>query len=121
MRSLVRELCSQTGLGELKTSKIEVAVDEAVTNIIEHGYSEESRKPSIHLQFSLGRRRIMIDIIDKGKSFDFAGYSPPTFPDHWHKGHTRGVGLYLIQECMDEVHYDQLTNQRNRLRLVKLI
>lgn len=121
VRSVVLALCSQAGLGELRAGKIEVAVDEAVTNIIEHAYSGESPKPSIRLQFSLSPRRIMIDIIDNGRSFDYDGYAPPTFPDHWNQGNTRGVGIYLIRECMDEVQYEQLTGDRNRMRLIKLI
>ena len=58
-------------------------------------------------------------IIDSGKTFDFSSYRPPTFPDHWDQGHTRGVGLYLIKQCMDEVTYHQLEDRRNKIRLVK--
>jgi anti-sigma regulatory factor (Ser/Thr protein kinase) len=71
------------------------------------------------LQFALCAERFVIDIVDEGEPFDYESYSPPTFPEHWMKGNTRGVGIYLIRQCMDEVSYESIPDRRNRLHLVK--
>ena len=65
-----------------------------------------------------GRRRIR-DIIDRGVSFDFNAYIPPKFPDHWLRGKTRGLGVFLIKHFMDEAKYERLSATSNRLRLIK--
>ncbi len=120
IRSVVGPLSVLAGFEELQASKIEIAVDEACSNVLEHGYSGVSPKPPIRVEFEVQPEKFCVRIFDQGDPFDFAGHSAPKFPDHWHDGNTRGVGLYLIKECMDEVSYDQFPDQRNCLRMVRL-
>jgi len=119
VRLMIRHLAHQAGFGSDQCSKIELSVDEALTNIIEHAYEDLDPKPAIHLAFDVHPHRFIAEIIDSGKTFDFSSYRPPNFPDHWDQGNTRGVGLYLIRQCMDEVSYHQLEDSRNKIRLVK--
>ena len=74
---------------------------------------------TIHLAFDIHPHRFIAEIVDSGRTFDFSSYCPPSFPQHWDQGNTRGVGLYLIKQCMDEVSYYQLEDRRNKIRLVK--
>jgi serine/threonine-protein kinase RsbW len=118
-RSFACEVACQVGFTESEVNKIEIAVDEACSNIMEHGYADLSPKPVIHIQIRIEKRTIMIELIDHGKTFDYDGYAAPTFPDHWEKGNTRGVGLFLIRQCMDKVSYRGSTGASNCLRMVK--
>ncbi len=119
VRWIITRLAQQTGLPEEEINKIEVAVDEACANVIEHAYGPLPEKPPIYLKMMRENGCLIIDIIDEGTGFDFDHYRPPTFPDHYQEGNQRGAGLYLMYRCMDEVSYETMPNQRNRMRLVK--
>jgi anti-sigma regulatory factor (Ser/Thr protein kinase) len=86
---------------------------------MEHAYRSLKPPPPVILNIQASEEALTLDIIDRGKPFDFDSYIPPRFPDHWDAGHTRGVGLYLILHCMDDMSYEQLADNSNRLRLVK--
>ena len=119
VRSFVGHLALTAGFDDVEASKIEVAVDEACANIIEHAYSEMERKPPVTVQVLLSDDSFVVQIFDEGKSFDKANYRPPTFPAHWDEGNTRGVGVYLIYQCMDAVDFGKTSEERNQLRMVK--
>jgi serine/threonine-protein kinase RsbW len=121
IRLLMTHLAEVAGFQEEDIGKIEIAVDEACTNVIEHAYASMTPKPSIRLEVESKPDRLTIDIVDQGKSFDYNSYIPPRFPDHWNEGNNRGVGLYLIRKCMDDSSYTRLPDKSNRLRLIKNI
>lgn len=119
VRAIVTAIAESIGLPEIEVDKVEVAVDEACTNVLDHAYSELSSKPPIDIEVTVDEKALVVDIIDYGNCFDFSSYTPPRFPDHWLDGQTRGVGLYLIHQCMDGVSYEPLSERQNRLRLTK--
>ncbi len=121
VRMVVTSLAEDAGLPQNEIDKIEVAVDEACSNVMEHAYHAIFPRPPVLLLFQSEDDQFVIDILDEGKSFDFEGHVMPKFPDHWYEGHTRGVGLFLIKKCMDTVLYDRTDDDRNRLRLIKRI
>jgi serine/threonine-protein kinase RsbW len=120
VRLALRHLSQDAGFKGTDLGKIEAAVSEACSNILEHGCAHLKEKPPIELTVSKEGMRFIISIVDAGKAFDIEGHDAPVFPDHWHGGHTRGAGIYLIQRCVDEVSYHQIERGRNELRLVKL-
>ena len=119
VRKIVTHIATTAGFQEPEVDKIEIAVDEACTNAMEHAYRKLSPKPHVEIHITSDPERMVIDVIDQGATFDFASYKPPCFPDHWDHGHTRGLGLYLIGQCMDSISYEQISGTENRLRLVK--
>jgi len=121
VRTVVTALARASGFPDDEVDKIEIAVDEACTNVLDHAYRDVFPKPPIDIEIHTDEERFVIDVIDHGLSFDFSAYVPPKFPDHWIKGQTRGVGLYLIQQCMDTTEYEQMADNMNRFRLVKKI
>ena len=119
VRTVVTTLARLVGFNDEDVDKIELAVDEACTNVMDHAYRQFSPKPPIEMVIHLSPTQFIVDVIDEGSTFDFAAHETPTFPDHWVAGHTRGVGLYLIKHCMDETRYERLPQNTNRLRLIK--
>lgn len=119
VRMVVTELARTAGFPDFEVDKIEIAVDEACANVMDHAYRNASPKPPIDLDIQFATGRFVVDVIDHGTPFDYSSYVPPKFPDHWINGQTRGVGLYIIRKCMDEALYDQLPDKANRLRLIK--
>ena len=119
IRSVVTHLAHAAGLSDKETDRVELAVDEACSNVIDHAYRSRQPKPRLHIAIANSATAFTVDIIDEGSTFDYKAYVEPTFPNHWMDGNMRGAGLYLIHRCMDEVSYEQLPNTRNRMRLVK--
>jgi serine/threonine-protein kinase RsbW len=121
IRMVVTSLAEEAGLPQDEIDKVEVAVDEACTNVLDHAYAECVPHPPVRLHIRTENNEFVVDVVDEGAAFDFERHQTPKFPDHWWGGHTRGAGIFLIKKCMDNVHYDRLPNERNRLRLVKVI
>ena len=78
VRSFVGHLALTAGFDDVEASKIEVAVDEACANIIEHAYSEMERKPPVTVQVVLSDDSFVVQIFDEGKSFDKAFMEAPS-------------------------------------------
>ena len=41
--------------------------------------------------------------------------------EHFEELKERGLGLYIMREMMDEIHYEYIDNKTNRLTLVKYL
>lgn len=119
VRSVIVNAAMASGFADDDVDKIEMSVDEACTNVLDHAYRFATPKPPIDIEVRVSPERLVVDIIDRGVSFDFNAYVPPKFPDHWLRGKTRGLGVFLIKHFMDEAKYERLSATSNRLRLIK--
>lgn len=118
-RAFISANCEQAGIKLETCQDIVLAVDEACTNIIEHGYAEMD-PGSIIVEFYADRQRAMITITDFGHPFE--PYEPET-PDVeaiLEGDHMGGFGLYFIYQSMDEIDY-QTNQDGNSLILTKLL
>jgi anti-sigma regulatory factor (Ser/Thr protein kinase) len=111
VREFVRNFCSRAPAELLDRSRIdliELAVNEAVVNVIKHAYRNEPGKP-IRIEAQLAPDQLMFRLVDWGSSFDPAAVPPPAFDgsqDH-------GFGVYIINQAVDEVEYTQTENGEN--------
>lgn len=94
--------------------EIELALTEALANVIKHAYGGDDSQP-IELALEVDDDRVTIEIVDSGAHFDAASYVPPDF-DAPSDG---GYGVHLIDELMDEVDRQPAGDRGTRLRLVK--
>lgn len=86
---------------------IELACDEASTNIIEHAYGGEGNG-AITVRWSIKDNVFQVDLRDTGKPFDPTAISAPapitpqsTIDDIA----VGGLGMHFMRTLMDEVHY----------------
>ncbi|NCD32996.1 MAG: ATP-binding protein [Spartobacteria bacterium] len=122
IRMVVKEVGLKIGIHPDYIDKIEVAVDEACTNVIEHGYDGMEPHPPVEIHMNCDGRQFVVDIVDSGPAFNFDRSVRHEFPDHWlNTDQTRGAGLYLMFCMMDDIDYQRLPDLRNRMRLVKKI
>jgi anti-sigma regulatory factor (Ser/Thr protein kinase) len=108
----------QTGLDEKAVYAIQMAVDEACTNIIEHAYGGEGNGP-IRLVCETQAEGLQVTIFDQGAPFD-----PTQVPDldtqaPLHERPAGGMGLFFIRNLVDQVDFSFNTPQGNQLRLFK--
>ncbi len=122
IRMVVSTVADAAGLRQEQIDKVIVAVDEACTNVIEHGYKKLEPHPPVEIIIHVNDRDFVIDIVDSGPTFPFAERELNKFPDHWSEdNNTRGAGLYLMMALMDTVDYTKLPDDRNRMRMIKRI
>ena len=100
----VMELAREMGCTTGKEFEIETALREALANAIVHGCKQD---PSQKIQLCVGcdqSRGILIIVRNPGEGFDPASIPNPTIGQNIYA--TRGRGIFLINQLMDEVHYE---------------
>ncbi len=127
IRQSVVDMSARSGLSEFKTAQLEMAVDEACANVIEHSYNGEAaaqnnpNHPGLRINLMQCRDRIVVEIFDRGRGFDFEAH-PEIAPDEYVQAERkRGLGMYIIKRFVDDVTYERGTSSGNCLRLTKLI
>jgi len=118
-RSFVREAAVCFGFEGSPLSEIEVAVEEAVTNVMSHGYDAEE---SVDFRISCQRlpQGIAIIIHEMGMPFDPARipqYAGPNLDE----GSAAGLGVHLMRSLMDECSFVNLGPEGKQTRLVKYL
>lgn len=120
VRSAVREVVGASDFPADEMNRITVAVDEAVTNIMEHAYENDLEgELEIELLLEADNTRFEVIIRDSGKSFDPNGVTEPDLEEYVRSGRRKGLGIFLMRRIMDEVHYEFRQGVRNELRMVK--
>jgi len=121
---LVRDFMSRTirqsSLPKEDENRVVLAVDEAVSNIVEHGY-DPGAQGTIEVEIDADETQFKIIIRDMGRLFNPEAIPNPDVREHVKKGQKRGLGLYIMRQIMDEVRYKFKDGVKNELTLVKYI
>ncbi len=113
----------QSGFGIDEIFQIELACDEACTNIIEHAYGGEE-KGEIQVTWDFSSGAFTITIVDEGRPFDPDEVPKPNIPadpDNIDNLQIGGLGIHFMRKLMDEVHFQMDDKKGNRLVMVKYI
>ena len=127
IRQSVLDMSARAGMSEFKAAQLEMAVDEACANVIEHSYGGEQatinnpNHPGLRINLMQCRDRIVIEIFDRGRGFDFEDQSVIQPQDYLSEGRQRGLGMFIIQKFVDDVSYERGTSSGNCLRVTKLL
>lgn len=115
----VEKAARQCGLDEHQVYDVQMAVDEACSNVIEHAYNG---KPNGKIEIVCEKRNdeFVVTIRDTGKPFDPSRVAPPKTNVPISERDIGGLGLFFIQKLMDRVHFD-FSKNGNRLTMVKRI
>jgi len=120
IRSFVAGIAKKVGFNDEEVNKIELAVDEACTNVIEHAYQHDETK-DIDIAIKIGLQKLTVVVIDQGKSFNVRQIKLPDMKDYLAELRVGGLGIYLMKTLMDEVDYQSKPGNRNEVRMVKYI
>jgi serine/threonine-protein kinase RsbW len=118
VRDFISRMARHGGLPPEEVHKIVLAIDEAVTNIIEHGYNKDE-KGTIELEADWERDRFQVVIRDSARVFNPESIPAPDMVEHVKAGRKKGLGLFLMRQIMDEVRYRYKDGVQNELTLVK--
>jgi serine/threonine-protein kinase RsbW len=118
IRDFVVKAANDAGFNEEDVYQVELAVDEACTNIIEHAYGGEN-KGDIHCSITIEEAGIRIRLQDHGDPFDPKKVPEPRFNVPIEQLKSRGIGFFLMKKLMDEVHYTSTPMEGNVMELYK--
>ena len=118
IRDFVGSIGQRAGFSESDVAKLELAVDEACANVIEHAYGSDATH-EVTVKATVDADAVQIDIVDTGCGFDPRHVEEVTLEQLISKRRSGGLGMRLIQSLMDEVQYQIGPGQKNELRMVK--
>jgi serine/threonine-protein kinase RsbW len=94
----------------------QLAVEEAITNVILHGY--KGTDGEISISCSISRNLVEIQVTDAAPQFDPLSIPEPDRDADVKNRKIGGLGVYLIRQVMDEISY-RFENGKNILVLIK--
>ena len=118
-RDFISDCCGRHQVPNETVFDLKLAVDEACTNIIMHGYKDMD-PGSIILSFRIEPDRILVQVTDFGHVFEPADAPKPDVEAALEDRELGGMGLYLIYQTMDNIDY-QSSEDGNTLTFTKCI
>ena len=119
IRDFVGDIARQNGFGSKEIYGIQLATDEAASNIIEHAY-EHINDGVLELSCGFKGGEITVILVDHGEPFDPSEIPMPDLKADLSDRKIGGLGIFLMRKLMDEVHYDsQPSKNSNTLTMSK--
>jgi serine/threonine-protein kinase RsbW len=121
IRSFVADFASEAGLGTKELEELQLAVDEAATNVIKHAASIMSCCIDCTCGITTDHKKVVYEI-----AWEAAGQFTPTEPqkenilNRIRSKTPGGLGIFLMHHLVDEIDYDY-RNGQSVIRLVKYI
>ena len=116
----MQEAVADSPLSESDRYGLQLAVDEAVTNIIEYAYRDQ-KQGTIDLTVNQSPEKVVIILHDDGEAFNPEGVPKYQNDVALEDMAERGAGLHLIKTIMDDVTFKFDERKGNTLLMVKVI
>ena len=114
----VTDCAKRAGLNDSEVYAVQLAVDEASTNIMEHGYGQECPE-RIDITCEILEDGLKVVIFDDAEPFDPEAIPEPEINVSLEDIKPRGLGMFLMRQMMDEVHYETTPDRGNTLTMIK--
>lgn len=118
IRDFIHHLTSEAGFSAEQIDQIELAVDEACTNVIKHAYRYDASR-LIDLKILLDPEKIEIVITDYGPGFDPQKLPEPDINHSMKTAKSGGLGIHLMKKVMDRVTFNIKPGQKTEVHLIK--
>jgi serine/threonine-protein kinase RsbW len=119
-RAFIRERCANLpGVNADILYDLQLAVDEACTNIITHGYVDMD-PGSIILDLEIEPDKITLALTDFGHSFEPDNAPVPDIEAGLAERNSGGFGIFFIRQSVDRLEY-RVTEDGNTMTLTKYL
>jgi anti-sigma regulatory factor (Ser/Thr protein kinase) len=117
VRALIGSVCERLGFNSMQCGQISLAVDEALCNVITHGYNRRTDGTVWINIWSVDTEPSAIKIVieDVASQVDPDSIQPRDLDDI----RPGGLGVHIIREVMDEVTYERRSDRGMRLTMTK--
>jgi serine/threonine-protein kinase RsbW len=124
IRYVVQHAAENFGFTREDAAMIQMAVDEACTNVVLHGrrstHGEQVQSP-LYVRICFQQDRLVIQIVDGARRFSPLDWRSISVDEYVQQGHTHGLGIFIMKSFMDEIIHEYDENVGNRLRLIKVL
>ncbi|MFO7721863.1 MAG: ATP-binding protein [Bacteroidales bacterium] len=117
LTKFVDNLAEQWNLPDSLVMKLNLALEEAFTNIVNYAFSDDLFHP-ISVIFSKDNGLIRIELLDDGIAYDPTGMEDPDTQLPMSERKIGGLGIFLIKQMMDSVTYKR-EGDKNHLIIEK--
>jgi serine/threonine-protein kinase RsbW len=118
IREFVADIAREGGFTEKEIYSLQLAADEAASNIIEHAYAGVSNA-DFDVSCDMYGDTLTITMHDSGRPFDPSKVKKPDLKADLSDRQIGGLGVYLMRKLMDEVHYKSNSKTGNLLTMTK--
>ena len=113
----VGSVCEDMRFKELTTAGVNLAIEEAVVNVMNYAYPKGTRA-NILLEVTADEKSITFELRDDGQPFDPTKAEEVDVTQHVEKRAIGGLGIHLMRHYMDAITYERRDGQ-NVLTMTK--
>lgn len=117
IRDLVEAVAREGGFPDLKVYDLVLAVDEAATNVIMHGYKTPGAGV-IEVDAQLDERDMRVTLRDQAPPFDPTATPVQVELPPLAERMPGGLGIFLMRKTLDEMRYRRTPDGWNELTLI---
>jgi serine/threonine-protein kinase RsbW len=119
LRDYARAAAAEAGLDKKRTYRLELAVDEIATNIVNHGYQEAGLTGDVVARATITAHALTIVLEDTAVPFDPRRLTRPEQIDlPIAERPIGGLGIYLAIENVDEFRYEYVDSHNRNIFVV---
>lgn len=116
--SWLSTLAEEGGWPDAMRFGLELSLEEALTNVVMHGFKGLSHAPDIRIEcYRMPNDRVAVRILDNGVAFDPTHLAEPDVPDSLEEAKIGGHGVQLMRNFLESLAYVRAGDQ-NQLTLV---
>ena len=117
LNTFIDEVCEANGFDMATTMQINLAIEEAVVNVMNYAYPEGT-KGDITIETKANNNEVFFIISDTGKPFDPTAKAEVDITLSAEDRAIGGLGIHLIRQIMDHINYERVDGH-NILTLIK--
>jgi len=117
LNTFIDEVCEANGFDMATTMQINLAIEEAVVNVMNYAYPEGT-KGDITIETKANKSEVSFIISDTGKPFDPTAKAEVDITLSAEDRAIGGLGIHLIRQIMDHINYERIDGH-NILTLIK--
>jgi anti-sigma regulatory factor (Ser/Thr protein kinase) len=120
IREFVTDAAHQAGMDEKEVYSVQLATDEAASNIIEHAYQGVTNG-QIEISTEMTNNSLRVILRDHGKRFYSEEIAEPDVNAALEERIVGGLGLFFMRKLMDEVNFEYFPETGNILTMTKYL
>lgn len=115
----IDQVCEELELSFAVISSIQLAIEEAVVNVINYAYPK-NKECEAYLEVSKIDNAVYFVLSDTGVPFDPTAKTDPDLTLSADERPIGGLGIFLVKQIMNEVSYEY-SDGKNKLTMIKKI
>lgn len=101
----VRQTAQAAGLVEALGTRLELAVEEALVNVFNYAYAEQTHPGVVTCRVMVETDGLTVEIVDEGPPFDPLARPDPDTALELEQRQPGGLGIFMIRQLTDAVSY----------------